>query len=139
MAKNKKVIKVEKEVPDGMKCFQKIGGGNLRLANRIIKQNQRFWSYLETIPEAFRAYCKEVAPDNGAVILNTDAPRTQLVEEAKIVLDKFKIEKTLDVKGKEIKKGDSSLYNVVGEDGKPANEKPLRKGKAQEFLEILNS
>lgn len=138
MAKNK--VKKEVNIPEGMKCYQKTGGGNLRVANRILKQNQKFWCYLETIPEAFRDVVKEVAPDTGAIVLKVeDVPRVQLIEEANIVPDKFEMVKALDEDGEVIKKGNSNLYNVVGEDGKPANEKPLRKGKAEEFLEVLNA
>lgn len=138
MAKSKR-IKVEKEIPEGMKCYQKVGGGNIRFPNRIIKSGQKFWVYSETIPASFKDSCKEVAADNGAVVIDKlPRPRIEGTEVQELVPIKFEMVKALDEDGEVIKKGDSALYNVVGEDGKPLNDKPLRKGKATELLDTVN-
>lgn len=138
--KDKKVARATREIPEGMKCFQKIGGGSYRTGNRIIKPGQRFWTYPESLPKVFKAAFKEVAADYGAVVVEPlNRPRIDGIEEAKIVPEKFEIVKAVDEEGNEVKKGDSFLYNVVGEDGKTLNEKPLRKKKAEELLETLNA
>lgn len=143
MAKKDKKRKAEANIPDGMECFQKVGGGNHRFGSgvagaRIIKKGQRFWTYPELIPTSFKDRFQKVAPDFGAVVIEAERPKVEGVEEAQVVPEKFKLEKALDEDGKVIKKGESNLYNVVGEDDKPANEKPLRKKKAEELLETLN-
>ena len=136
MAKNKKE---GNNIPEGMKCYQKQGGGSLRFTNRIIKSMQKFWVYPEAIPEGFKTACKEVPDDFGAVVINTVTPAKQSKKELGIVPEKFEMVKALDEKGNIIKKGNSNLFNVMGEDAKPLNPKPLRKGKATELLETLNS
>lgn len=139
MAKDK-VVKVEKSIPDGMVCYQKVGGGSIRFANRIIKSGQKFWIHPESIPVSFQSACKEVAADKGALIItNANRPRVNKIEEAQVLPEKFELVKALDENGKVIKKGESALYNVVGEDGKPLNEKPLRKMKAEELQATLNA
>lgn len=140
----KKSKRVNKEIPDGMKCYQKLGGGNHRFGGgvagaRIIKTNQRFWAYPEVIPTSFKDVFKEVAPDNGAVIIDVERPKIEGIEEAQVVPEKFEMVKALDEDGEVIKKGDSNLYNVIGEDEEPLNPKPLRKGKAKELLDSLNA
>lgn len=141
MAKKKKE-KVEVVIPDGMKCYEKTGGGSFRAANRIIKPGQKFWARPELIPSAFKDIIKETAPDKKAVILHTDSPKVegkQVNKTDEVVPEKFKVEKAKDENGEVIKKGDAALYNVVGEDGKVVNEEPLRKGKAEKLLEDLNA
>jgi len=134
-----KKVKTTVNIPEGMKCYQKIGGGSLRFPNRIIKTGQRFWTYPEAI-ESFKLRLKEVPDDYGAVVVTTaNRPRIEGKKELEIVLEKFKLIKALDKVGKVIKKGESNLYNVIGADEKPLNEKPLRKKKAEELLEALNA
>lgn len=140
MAKKNKKTKVVKDIPEGMKCYQKIGGGSHRFKNRIIKSGQRCWVYPEAISESFKDRFKEVPDDFGAIIVKTIVPpKVASIKELDIQPDKFEMVKALDTKGKVIKKGDSNLYNVVGADGKALNEKPLRKGKAEELQEALNA
>lgn len=135
-----KRIKEEKTIPEGMKCFQKMGGGSIRFTNRIIKSGQKFWAYQEAIPATFKDACKEVAADNGAIVVDSlPRPRIEGTEVQELVPEKFELVKALDEDGEVVKKGESALYNVVGEDEKPINEKPLRKGKAKELLETLNA
>jgi len=139
MAKDKK-SKVVSIIPEGMKCYKKIGGGSLRFPNRIIKSGQKFWVYPESIPEVFKSRVNEVTADTGAVVVIVGArPRIEGKEVLELVPDKFEMVKALDDAGKVIKKGNSNLYNVVGADGKALNDKPLRKGKAEELLESLNA
>jgi len=144
MAKKDKKSKRVSTIPEGMRCFQKVGGGNHRFGSgslnaRIIKQNQKFWCYPEILPTSFKDVFKEVAPDSGAVVIQTEAPVIDGVEEAQVVPEKFEMVKAVDEDGELIKKGDSFLYNVIGEDEQPLNDKPLRKKKAEELLETLNS
>lgn len=140
MAKKDKVVKATKEIPEGMRCYEKVGGGSIRFKNRIIKTAQRFWIHPDAIPATFRNALKEVPADNGAVIVDSaNRPRIEGIEEAKVVPEKFEMVKALNEDGEVIKKGESALYNVVGEDEIPLNEKPLRKGKAEELLKTLNS
>lgn len=140
MAKDKKDKKVVNNIPDGMKCYEKVGGGNIRFPNRIIKSGQKFWIYPESIAEAFRGACKEVPADTGAIVVDTVVrPKIEGKKAQEQVPEKFSMVKALDEDGETIKKGNSNLYNVVGEDENPLNEKPLRKGKAEELLETLNA
>lgn len=131
--------KKENKVPKGMKCYKKEGGGSLRFANRIIKPGQRFWIYPDAIPEAFRHLCKEAPADSGALVINVDNRPVVIADESEPVLEKFSIETAKGEDGEPIKKGNSLLYNVIGEDGKIVNETALRKGKASELLETLNA
>lgn len=138
MAKKKKAKKVV-NVPEGMKCYQKQGGGSYRTNNRIIKPKQKFFMFPESVPEAFKNSIKEVAPDSKAIVINAPRPRIEGKKEVASVPEKFEMIKALDENGEVIKKGDSALYNVVGEDKQALNEKPLRKGKAKELLETLEA
>ncbi len=136
MAKKDKVVNV---IPDGMKCFQKSGGGSIRFPNRIIKTGQKFWIDPNAIPKQFLYVVKEVAPDNKAVVVVMEnVPVAFTTDEAKEVADKFEMVKATDETGEVITKGTSQLYNVIDEAGKLINDKPLRKGKAEELLETLN-
>ena len=145
MAKDKKVIKniVQKAtttIPEGMLCYQKVGGGSIRFANRIIKSGQKFWIYPESIPSLFKNACKEVPADSKAVVIENQArPRVEGKKELGLVPEKFELVEATDEDGELIKKGESVLYNVVGKDGKPLNEKPLRKAKAEELLSAVNA
>ena len=135
-----KKVKVTKEIPEGMKCYQKIGGGSLRFPNRIIKSGQKFWVYPESVPDAFKIRVKEVPDDYGAIVVATvTRPKIEGIKELEVIPEKFKMVKALDEDGEVIKKGKSNLYNVMGADEIPLNEKPLRKVKAQELLEALNA
>ena len=139
MAKGKK--NKTSNIPDGMKCYQKMGGGSHRFPNRIIKPGQKFWTYPALISEAFADVLKEVPDDFGAIVVGADADIKFDGKKEKVVdlvPDKFEMVKAVDEDGNPIKKGNANLYNIVGEDGKPLNEKPLRKGKATELLEAVS-
>jgi hypothetical protein len=140
MAKKEKVQQAVNIIPDGMKCFQKINGGSYRVSNRIIKPGQKFWIDPDLIPTSFKDGFKEVAPDYKAVIVTTTgaSPVKSSKKEVVNVPDKFEVIPAVDEDGEPILKGKDQLYNVIGEDGKPINEKPLRKGKAEEYCAALN-
>ena len=138
MAKKDKKAKEVNVIPTGMKCYQKSGGGTIRFPNRIIKPGQKFWINPVAIPKMFLDAIKEVAPDNGAVIVEIENLPVAFDEnENTNVEEKFEMVPATDEKGKNLKKGNSTLYNVIDEAGKVMNEKPLRKGKAEELLETL--
>jgi len=122
-----------------MKCFQKVGGGSHRFSNRIIKSGQKFWIYPESLA-SFKDFFKEVPNDDNAVVITTAVrPKIEGKKALEIVPEKFKMVKALDEAGEPITKGKSNLYNVIGVDEKPLNEKPLRKAKADELLKALNA
>lgn len=138
MAKKEKVQEVS-IIPEGMKCFQKVNGGSYRTNNRIIKPGQKFWIDPDGIPDTFKDNFKEVAPDYKAVIITTvGKPVVFNKKEAVLIPDKFEIIPATDEDGNPLYKGKDSLYNVIDEEGKPINEKPLRKGKAEELRAALN-
>lgn len=140
MAKDKK-SKKELEVPEGMKCFKKVGGGSIGFPNRIIKPNQKFWAYPNSIPAMFKDSVEETAADYGAVILKTEgyAPIVSKLDKGASDVVKFTVVKATDENGKELPKVSGKfMYNVVGADGKAINEEPLKKGKANELYESLS-
>lgn len=97
--------------------WKKIGGGALRLKNRIIKPGQIFSARADEIPKAFLDTCipldeVPVVPESPAIILKN---------EYKIVL-----------KGKS-----KFLYDVVDDNGKVINEKGLTKEVAENLVKDL--
>ncbi len=136
MAKEKKE---RKEVPEGMKCFKKVGGGSLRFPNRIIKSGQKFWAFPNSVPDIFKDQLEESAPDYGAVILQDSGSAPVVGKLEKPTVSKFEVVKATDENGKELPKiSGKFMYNVVDESGKAINEEPLKKGKANELLEALS-
>jgi hypothetical protein len=136
-----KKSKERKEIPEGMKCYKKLGGGSFRFPNRIIKKGQSFWAYPTAIPSAFKDTIEETAADYNAVIIFSTgaspvASQSKSVEPVSVT---FEMTPALDADGNNITKGNSNLYNVVDSEGKVLNEKPLRKGKATELLETLSA
>jgi len=139
MAKNKENKAKTVNIPEGMICVQKIGGGSHRFANRIIKTGQRVWVYPEAI-DSFKDKFNEVAADYGAIVIQTIViPKVKSKKELNLVPDKFEMVKAVDADGEVIKKGKANMYNVIGSNGDALNEKPLRKGKAEELLAALNA
>lgn len=126
-------------IPDGMKCYQKNGGGSFRFKNRIIKAGQHFWIHPEAIPQTFAKSFEEIPADYKAVIINSDTV-VKVAKPAKAVSGKpkFEVLPAVDEDGNTLKKGKDDLYNVIDETGAILNEKPLRKGKAEEFASALN-
>jgi hypothetical protein len=131
--------KKSKLIPDGFKCYQKVGGGSHRFPNRIIKPGQKFWCNPSALPKAIVDVFKEVPADYNAVIVNVEnVPLSFNVDEAVIVPDKFEVVQARDDDGEPLKKGKDLLFNVVDEEGKVINDKPLRKSKAEELVAALN-
>lgn len=50
-------IKVTETVDDGKIWYRKVGGGSMRLPNKIIKPGEKFRSHPDDIPRAFRDLC----------------------------------------------------------------------------------
>jgi hypothetical protein len=98
--------------------YQKLGGGSLRLHNRIIKPNQKFWEFPENIPKAFLDCIKEL-----------DA--TNVIEEKEgkgSISEKKEYHK--------VHKG-GGWYDILDENDKKMNDGALKKVDAEEMLKQL--
>ena len=98
--------------------YQKLGGGSLRLHNRIIKPNQKFWEFPENIPKAFLDCIKEL--DTTNII--------EEKEEKTIISDKKKYHK---------KHRGGGWYDIFDENDKKMNDGALKKAEAIEMIEHL--
>lgn len=140
--KDKKAEKVAVNIPEGFKCYKKIGGGSYRFQNRIIKTGQNFWIDPDAIPTSFKDLFKEIPDDNKAVVIHTNVAKKSKEEASTHVPEKFELVQATDENGEVLVKGKGKnqepLYNVVDEGGKPMNDAPLRKGKAEELLAALS-
>ena len=94
--------------------YQKIGGGSLRLKNKIIKPGEKFWEYPGNIPESFK-------------------DRLIILDESKKAKPKIVSEKRKYYK-KHIGGG---RYDIFDENGKKINEESLKKVEADKILENL--
>lgn len=102
-----------------VKWFQKIGGGSFRLrTGKIVKPNERFRALESDVPKAFKDVLIEVEPS---------APQQEKPSVAKVPSMKYSLQ--------EPSKG---WYNVINENGKPMNEKALRKSAAEDLMAELN-
>lgn len=129
MAKDKNKVKA----PKGQTCYVKVGGGNLRWPNRIIKTGQKFFAFPEDIPDAFKDTLEECAPVAGAISVS-NAKKVPVKKEKKApVKAAYKMKKhgIVKVKGR-------WMYNVIGDDKKVVNQDPLGKGAATELLKSLS-
>lgn len=97
--------------------WKKIGGGALRLKNRIIKPGQIFSARVDEIPKAFLDTC--IPLDEVPVVL--EAPLN-------VVTHAYKIE---------LKGNSKFLYDVVDDNGKIINEKGLKKEVAEQLVKDL--
>jgi len=128
-----KNVNTEVTDPDeGKLRFRKIGGGSLRLKNRIIKPGQMFKAFPEEIPSAFRdviisvdknVVWEKVQEQSQGKIPEKALP--PLVEIAKPVY-------TVQPHGKSL-----FLFDVVDGKGKVLNEKSLKKEVADQLVEDL--
>ena len=106
------------KVKDARLRWKKVGGGSLRILDRIIKPGQTFVAYLEEIPEAFRDTL--VCLDEGKL--------PELEEELAVPTAPKPI---YEVKKEEDGKG----WNVVNKTSdKKINDAPLRTRKEAEEL-----
>ena len=88
-------------------------GGTFRMASgKIIKPQERFLAYLDEIPAAFRDVIKPIDPLPAEPI-------------------------PVPVGGYELKEKTGGLFDIVDDNGKTLNEKPLRQDEATEILEKL--
>ena len=99
--------------PDGL-IFRKIGGGSLRLFNRIIKPNERVLIKESNIPIAFR--------DLMVPLENLPEPVT--IKSTKVAKSHVY---SLKQKG-------NGLYDVVNENGKKINQEPFSKVEAEGLI-----
>lgn len=108
--------------------WQKLGGGSLRMGNRIIKPNERFQAYPDEISEAFRKF---IIPLSGNASFKPANKGKQNVPAppSKGVKPIFTVQPH----------GDSeTLFDVVSSKGKILNEEPLKKNAAESFANDLN-
>lgn len=110
---NETIIEVIDD-PDPILCWKKVGGGSLRLPNKIIKPNEKFFAKRSELPKVFM----------DDIILLDDEP----------VIRKEVIKATPNYFLKELS---DSMYNIVDAKGKVINEKPLSDKDAKNLLNNL--
>lgn len=130
--------KVKVDIPKGMVCFKKIGGGSFSFPNRIIKPNQKFWAFPNSVPDAFKDQVQEVEADKTAVILSGVGSAPIAVKEEEVVETKFEVVSAVNEDGEPLRKGKKLLYIVADLTGKVISEEPMLKGKANKLAETLN-
>jgi hypothetical protein len=113
-----------KNVTTGKPRWQKVGGGSLRIGNRIIKPGQIFEALPEEIVPSFRKF---VIPLSG------DANFKKVEEKETIVIKGIKSKFTMQPHGKSL-----FLFDVVDANGKVINEKSLKKDVAEKLIEDLS-
>ncbi len=117
MERNKsKKVAPEASAERQMDTWRKIGGGSLRLPNRIIKPGQVFKAFEEDIPKAFRNVVERIS--------TVEKP------EVKLPIKKLTY-KSVPVEGEE------GLFNIVDSRGKQVNEEPLTEEVATEMIKTL--
>lgn len=104
--------------------WRKIGGGHLIFQNRLIKPNETFYAHEKDIPKAFK----------DSIICVDDVVRQKVVKE-----QANQVQKTQEVKYKVKVTKDPEQFNVVNENGKAINDKPLIKDLAEELKASLES
>lgn len=104
--------------------WQKIGGGSLRMGNRIIKPNEKFEAYPEEIPLSFRKF---VIPLSGDATFLPIATK----EKEKTETPKEVTKSTFEI----VPHGKSLyLFDVVSNTGKVTNTKSLKKEVAEALV-----
>ncbi len=99
--------------------WKKIGGGSLRIGNRIIKPNQTFEAYPEEISPSFRNLIIPVSADASFA---KSTPREPTPEE--VVKEKYTVKP----------RGESKVwFDVIDSNGKVLNEKALKKETADQL------
>lgn len=107
--------------------FKKLGGGSLRLGNRIIKPGQIFEEDPKNIPPAWKKF---VLPLSGAEV-ETWSASIKSPNQAPVIEGKKPTYK-LAPHGKSL-----YLFDIVDEQGKVLNEKSLKKEVAEKLIEDL--
>lgn len=103
-------------ISDPLLKWKKVGAGSFRMPDRIIKPNEVFMAYEHEIPKAFR----------DIVICLSELDIEVATTEAKFIAAKY-----------EVVIHSPGWYNVVNEEGKPINEKLLRKKEAEQLKKTL--
>jgi len=113
--------------------WKKVGGGSLRMGNRIIKPGQVFEAWPDDISPAFR---RMVIPVSGDAVFNTPS-----VKEVSISAG-VKPVYTVQPHGKSLFLFDIVTQTGVDKDGEPIykvlNEKSLKKEAAEQLIKELN-
>jgi hypothetical protein len=99
--------------------WRKVGGGSFRLRGKIIKPNEKFKAAPHEIPKAFRNVVLPLEALPEAVTI------TKIVAQGKIP--------TYQLKARER----AGWFDIVNEQGKPMNEKPLKEEDAVQLLNDL--
>jgi len=102
--------------------WKKLGGGFLRLPNRIIKPQDVFWARVDEIPKSFR---DQVVP------LNVEDLKKQESKPAEEIIPKIKVPYV-----KKQREG-SNWFDIFDSQGKQINVKALHEEQADEFLKSL--
>ena len=124
MERTKKVnAENTEEVKESKPLWKKVGGGSLRMGNRIIKPGQIFEAYPEEISPAFR---NVVIPQSEGAIFREDAPKG--VPPVAGIKPVYK----LQPHGKSL-----FLFDIVDADGKVLNEKSLKRDVAEKLIQDL--
>ena len=102
--------------------WRKLGGGSMRLGNRIIKPNERFSATVEEIPESFRdlVHC-----------LDAEALKEAEKTTSNLLQGTEKLYKMKKIQG-------TKTYNVLGPEKKKINQEPLSRKDAMELRDSLN-
>jgi hypothetical protein len=113
-------------VEDGPKLlkWKKLGGGSLRLKNRIIKPGETFFAALEDIPKAFL--------DSLECL---DGKAAKKIAETKIT----KEEKAPETSVYALVENEDHTWNVLNPEGKVINEQPLTETAAQDLKLALEN
>jgi hypothetical protein len=120
----KEIVEPPKEVTLPSKLrWQKVGGGSLRWRNQIIKPGQVFEASLDELPKAFMDILVCLDKDGLQKVKEGVKKETQAPE----FLYHLEKDKTSKIH-----------WNVVNEEGKAINEKPLEKALAEELLTAIN-
>ena len=123
MERTKKiVVKTTDETP----WWQKVGGGSLRIGNKIIKPNERFQAAPEDISEAFRKFVIPIGGNSGfkASAKGTKENPVQVKANKPVFTVKSH--------------GTGKLFDIVDNKGKAVNDKPLKEEAAVELAEGMN-
>lgn len=117
-ATDPEIVKVTEAVDDGRIWYRKVGGGSLRLPNKIIKPGEKFRARPEDIPRAFRDLC--IPMENVK-----EAP----VKKIEVVESVYKLQP---------RGTNKQWWDVVDANGKVMNEKAMKKDIAEKLISDLS-
>jgi hypothetical protein len=102
--------------------WKKMGGGFLRLPNRIIKPGDIFWASINEIPSAFR---DQIIPlDINDLKKGEDKPAEEIIPEVVSLYTK-------------VQRPDTNWYDIFDAQNKRVNEKALREDQVDDYLKSL--